>query len=265
MPPEWLPYFTLTGEDLGCVCEGTRQVKGSHDAIPVQRQDAARRFHTAYRTEGRANAYTSAQHTDPDGTETIPAWTCAPGCPVAALDAQSGERPGASSNSNGTTAWFGGQSSPTVPGYADTGGASRFFPVFAYDAADFAPFLYCGKASRRERNEGCEGLPEYEGGTMDGGHVVSEGRTAAKTGRRPTTNHHSTVKPVKLMEWLCRLVCPPGGVILDPFLGSGTTGVAAVRLGFSFVGIEREEDYMLIAQARITAAATRARQLPLAV
>jgi site-specific DNA-methyltransferase (adenine-specific) len=76
-------------------------------------------------------------------------------------------------------------------------------------------------------------------------------------------NHHATVKPVKLMEWLCRLVCPPGGTILDPFLGSGTTGVAAVTLGFTFVGIEREADYLAIARARIAhaqAAQARARQ-----
>ena len=96
-------------------------------------------------------------------------------------------------------------------GYGDTGGASRFFPVFRYQA----------KASRSERGE---------------------------------TNVHPTVKPIALMEWLVTLVTPTGGVVLDPFMGSGTTGVAAVRKGFRFVGIEREDEYLAIARARIEAA-----------
>lgn len=62
------------------------------------------------------------------------------------------------------------------------------------------------------------------------------------------------MKPVALMEWLVRLVTPPGGFVLDPFTGSGTTGVACARLKFGFVGIEREPDYLAIAKARITAA-----------
>ena len=79
------------------------------------------------------------------------------------------------------------------------------------------------------------------------------GRTADKV-----RNHHPTVKSVDLMRFLCRLVCPtakqtggPPGVVLDPFMGSGSTGIAAVREGFRFVGIERDESYMSIAVARI--------------
>jgi site-specific DNA-methyltransferase (adenine-specific) len=64
-------------------------------------------------------------------------------------------------------------------------------------------------------------------------------------------NYHPTVKPVALMEWLITLVTPPGGVVLDPFMGSGTTGIAASRLGFGFVGIEREAEYYEIAKSRI--------------
>jgi len=78
--------------------------------------------------------------------------------------------------------------------------------------------------------------------------VVGEGVVAA------VRNHHPTVKPVALMRYLCRLVTPPGGVVLDPFLGSGTTGMAAVMEGFRFVGIEREAEYLEIARARIAAA-----------
>ncbi|HQN14237.1 MAG TPA: site-specific DNA-methyltransferase, partial [Quisquiliibacterium sp.] len=71
-------------------------------------------------------------------------------------------------------------------------------------------------------------------------------------------NHHPTVKPTDLMAYLCRLVTPPGGVVLDPFMGSGSTGKAAVREGFRFIGIEREPEYVEIARARISAVAPEA-------
>ena len=67
-------------------------------------------------------------------------------------------------------------------------------------------------------------------------------------------NHHPTVKPTDLMRYLCRLVTPPGGTILDPFMGSGSTGRGAALEGFHFIGIEREPDYLAIAKARIKAA-----------
>ena len=69
-------------------------------------------------------------------------------------------------------------------------------------------------------------------------------------------NNHPTVKPTDLMRYLCRLVTPPGGTVLDPFMGSGSTGKAAMLEGFQFIGIEREADYMEIAKARIDAAKT---------
>jgi DNA modification methylase len=73
---------------------------------------------------------------------------------------------------------------------------------------------------------------------------VYEGKTTAR-------NTHPTVKPIALMQWLVRMVTPPGGKVLDPFTGSGTTGIAAVREGFTFIGIEREAEYVAIAKARI--------------
>jgi DNA modification methylase len=69
----------------------------------------------------------------------------------------------------------------------------------------------------------------------------------------PKRNHHPTVKPTALMRYLCRLVTPPGGVVLDPFMGSGSTGKAAMLEGFRFIGIEREAEYVEIARARIGA------------
>jgi site-specific DNA-methyltransferase (adenine-specific) len=67
----------------------------------------------------------------------------------------------------------------------------------------------------------------------------------------PRANHHPTVKPIALMSYLCRLITPPKGIVLDPFMGSGSTGVAAKREGFDFIGIEREAEYLEIALARI--------------
>ena len=71
---------------------------------------------------------------------------------------------------------------------------------------------------------------------------------------RSVKNSHPTVKPVALMRWLVRLVTPPGGVILDPFTGSGTTGIAAVQEGFDFIGIERKAEYVAITSSRLEAA-----------
>ena len=78
-------------------------------------------------------------------------------------------------------------------------------------------------------------------------HEGESGMNTAKVWK----NNHPTVKPTDLMAYLCRLVTPPGGVVLDPFMGSGSTGKAAVREGFRFVGIEREEGYIAIARSRI--------------
>ena len=88
---------------------------------------------------------------------------------------------------------------------------------------EWARFFYCPKVSKDERNRGLN------------------------------KNNHPTVKPIELMKYLCRLVTPKGGIVLDPFMGSGSTGLAAKDEGFDFVGIEREEEYFGIAEARINA------------
>lgn len=115
-----------------------------------------------------------------------------------------------------------------------------------------ARFFYCAKASRKDRDDGLEDFPEV---TVSGGGGVNSEKSdaygAVKANRR---NTHPTVKPTDLMRWLCRLVTPPGGVILDPFMGSGSTGKAALLEGFRFIGCEREDEYMPIAEARIAAA-----------
>ena len=106
-------------------------------------------------------------------------------------------------------------------------------------------FFYCAKANRTDRNEGTESsnkpMLQMNSTMRDCENVDWSKRNG---------NFHPTVKPTELMRYLCRLVTPKGGVVLDPFMGSGSTGKAAILEGFSFVGIEREAEYFGIAQAR---------------
>lgn len=120
------------------------------------------------------------------------------------------------------------------------------------DAGSAARFFYCAKATRADREDGCDALPLAAGGMLSetsGQHITR------RDGGAPglVHNNHPTVKPTKLMQWLCRLVTPIGGTVLDPFVGSGSTGRGAVLEGFSFVGIEADEGYAQIANARIVA------------
>jgi len=127
----------------------------------------------------------------------------------------------------------------------DSVGASRFFKRFKYQA----------KASKKERNEGLEGMEEKEStknfmvGVEDKGNNVDASIRQYKT---PTNqNHHPTIKSIELMKYLITMITPPNGKVLDPFMGSGSTGVAAVRLGFDFIGIEKQKEYFEIAKKRI--------------
>ncbi len=117
-------------------------------------------------------------------------------------------------------------------------------------------FNYCAKASKRDRDDGCEGLDERPSQKMGDGLKSMVGHPSGNNGNtstqdRKSRNHHPTVKPTDLMRYLCRLVTPPGGTVLDPFMGSGSTGKAAALEGFHFIGMERDADYFTIAQARI--------------
>ena len=108
------------------------------------------------------------------------------------------------------------------------------------------------KASKGERNEGCEGLEEKSG------HIASkEGggggwkSDSQKNPNLPRANHHPTVKPVHLMSWLIRLVSKEGDTVLDPFMGSGTTGVACKKLNRHYIGFEVSKEYCDIAEKRL--------------
>ena len=112
-----------------------------------------------------------------------------------------------------------------------------------------ARFFYCAKASKADRDEGCEGLDNKE--WRNEGAAIPERKNRPFL---PSKNNHPTVKPTALMRYLCRLVTPLSGIVLDPFMGSGSTGKAAMLEGFDFVGIEKEADYIKIAEARIAKA-----------
>ena len=117
---------------------------------------------------------------------------------------------------------------------------------------DAARFFYSPKASKSDRDEGCDGLGLKRAGSLNmrtDSHSIANGMDTAEA-----RNHHPTVKPVDLMTYLCRLITPPGGTILDPFTGSGSTGKAAILEDFTFIGIEREAEYIEIARVRIDAA-----------
>lgn len=140
-------------------------------------------------------------------------WACVPGCPVRLLDSQTGKVGGG----------FGINTGVSTLVYGKRAGLDR--SVIGYgDAGGASRFFYTAKTGKRERNAG---LPKGE------------------------TNTHPTVKPLDLMRWMCRLVTPPGGLILDPFAGSGTTACAAVMEGFRCVTVDLVRKHVRIARYRV--------------
>ena len=122
-------------------------------------------------------------------------------------------------------------------------------------------FFYCAKTNKKDRNEGLEHLEGKQVGTLNANLSDLENYGGSSLGAsslkgnhkppQPKKNFHPTVKPTKLMCYLVNLVTPKNGIVLDPFMGSGSTGKACVQKGFDFIGIEREQEYMEIAKARI--------------
>ena len=121
------------------------------------------------------------------------------------------------------------------PGYGYKGSAARFF--------------YCAKASKKDRDEGCEGVPMQTMNRVNGGEGLEDDPKWKPTERK---NIHPTVKPTELMRYLVRLITPKGGLVLDPFNGSGSTGKASMLEGMRYIGIEMNPEYIQIAEARIS-------------
>ena len=132
--------------------------------------------------------------------------------------------------------WTKSSGLPCGPEYGDSGSASRFF--------------YTAKASKSERNAGLDGFEEKIHSDRKAIEGVGANNPRNRTGT-PKSNFHPTVKPIALMRYLTRLITPKGGVVLDPYMGSGSTGIACVLEGFNFIGVEMEKEYFEIAKARI--------------
>jgi DNA modification methylase len=238
----WPANVVLSHADE-CRQVGTRKVKspnGASDYTPTGVQGP---------TSIIRNVKSGAHFGDADGTETVEAWDCVPDCPVAMLDAQSGDRPGMSGGGVHSADYGGGifggiDSASTARG--DSGGASRFF--------------YTAKASRTEREFGCEALPARTGAAAvereeDSAGVQNPRAGAGRTADR-VRNHHPTVKPIALAKYLATLILPPPHCaprrLLVTYSGSGSEMIGAIRAGWDeVVGIEREAEYVAIARARL--------------
>ena len=150
--------------------------------------------------------------------------------------------------------------------YADADPRGRFPSNVMHDGSgsikelfeDKSKYFYCAKTSKAERNQGLDNFIKKNkvfNGQSPNASKDMKG-VEQKFTTKPSANIHPTVKPIKLMKYLCRLITPKGGTILDPFMGSGSTGMAAKEENFDFVGIEKEEEYFNIATARIESVET---------
>jgi hypothetical protein len=239
------PYCGGDGVIPGCQRRGTRKVEG-HSGYPNGPGGKSMHY-TDQESRGqevRPDAW-EPSFVDSDGKETVADWDCYPDCPVKVLAEQSGERPGPWSpkgNKNDSSGGYGGwaKGKPENSKYhGDTGTAARFF--------------YTPKASSSERNEGCDHLYwikdedtsiEWRPATREEWLETDE--------KKARGNIHPTVKPVAILRYLVRLTkTPSGGVVLDPFAGSASTGVACIQENRDFIGIELEPSYVLIGEARL--------------
>ena len=144
---------------------------------------------------------------------------------------------------------------PSINCYCDFGARNLCEP--RGDSGSAARFFYCAKSSKSERNFGCESLPLKTAGECTDRQEDTAGLNSPRAGAGRTSgsnNHHPTVKPLALMQYLCKLITQPNGTVLDPFCGSGSTCIAALNEGFDFIGIEKEQEYINIAYSRIVAA-----------
>jgi DNA modification methylase len=224
-PSGRFPSHLLMSHTPFCLQNGTKKVNVNDKA------------HTRHSNIGKmgygsnTSTFDCKGYADEDGMETITAWECPEWCPVRILDLQSGTSSsrvnikGKAGNAKFNGKYNNGEvyanANDQIGGYTDSGGASRYFAQFpALDGVP--PYIYAGKASRKDR-----------------------------TANNTVQNTHPTVKNIELMKYMCRLLCPPNGIVLDCFAGSGSTGVACIHENFHYILIEREAEYIDIINARI--------------
>lgn len=263
----WPTNFVLSHLE-NCEKIGSKKVKG--DARKGQEGDRPSGFYNVGSDKGSGKP-AGPLYGDADGTETVDEWQCAPGCPVAALDAQSGTlRSGTGAVKVESATGYQGSAygkesrAPGTPNieYGDEGGASRFF--YTSKASPDERWFWCptckmaGQRTVFAKNESCpkhgsnpktQDLGPLFGGTEEPGCACW--KDAVDAHKDHELVHHPTVKPLELMKWLVRLVTPHGGIVLDPFVGSGTTAIAALLENFPFIGIEKQAEYVEIARARL--------------
>jgi site-specific DNA-methyltransferase (adenine-specific) len=165
-----------------------------------------------------------------------------------ALDAQSGHSK--SNTKQGNIENKGSGVFLKEDGTQATGHKHKVYPNTIQDEGGASRFFYCPKASKKDRNEGLDNFEDKKSRKWrddKGMKFTGSGNPRKEVDK----NIHPTVKPTKLMEYLIKLITPKGGVVLDPFMGSGSTGKAAIKNDFNFIGIEREKEYFDIAKARI--------------
>lgn len=233
------PAHLILSHTPDCGEVGTRRARGTNP--PGQHGFSSGGY------GGGFGPHTSHGYHDADGLETVEAWSCAPGCPVAELDRQTdalhsaGFAQTGGNTRNRQASIFGiGNATRDQIRHDDSGGASRFF--------------YTAKSSRSERDADLDDLDPHTGGTLTYRQDGSAGMQSPRAGAGRTSggrNTHPTVKPLALMQWLVRLITPPGGVVLDLFMGSGSTGVAVLREGFQFVGVDSDPESCAIAVRRV--------------
>jgi DNA modification methylase len=248
LKPAWEPIILARKPLVGTVAENVTEWGTGALNIAACRigTDSVRTRGRSDALHGRSNSLGAAWSGNCDESERTGRWPAnlvLDEEAAALLDAQSGERKvgwdrGRPPRQTGSV--YGAHRDTPFTGHADVGGASRFF--------------YCAKASRAEREAGLEGAPAKPGHAYN--HRPSGGLNAHLHGAdpSPSRNHHPTVKPVALMRWLVRLVTPPNGLVLDPFAGSGTTGIACILDGFRFLGMERDLEYTELGRRRIRSA-----------
>lgn len=231
------PANLVLSHDEGCELVGSKKVKAIKGGNST---NVNNKVYGKYEAELDKK---SCGFGDEDGTETVAAYNCTPTCAVAMLDEQSGtlKSGGHSPAKTYNKLGYHGHGSGANFDYSPSqGGASRFF--------------YCAKASKSDKNAGCEGLEYRESSVGDNrpsGNMNQRIHGIENREEIKNQNHHPTVKSTKLMSYLINLITPVGGIVLDPFMGSGSTGVSAIRERFQFIGIEREPEYLKIARARI--------------
>lgn len=194
-----------------CVCKGTKKVKGS---IAI-RENGASGFNGGLYNGAELGKSENFGYTDKNGNEVVENWDCHEDCPIRILDEQSGVLKSGQLKYESYTKERDNNS-------IFAGGGNFIHKGYSADKGGASRFFYVAKASKNERNKGVD-----------------------------DSNFHPTVKPIKLMQYLVKMITPTNGIVLDPFCGSGTTGIACKIDEFNFVGLEQDLEYYKIAEARI--------------